>query len=91
MTCMDIIKQLNPSDRAECWKLFTGLTRVFMLKHSKGAVSVNDLRLNASQMNMIFEKNGYDPYFDLNVDNSFFINNLLVEMQKIKKLPKESD
>ena len=88
---MDIIRKINPADRAECWRLFTGLTRVFMLNTSSSSVSVNDLRLNAIQMNSIFKKNGYDPYFDLNIDDSIFTDNLLAEMKKIKNLPKESD
>ena len=91
MTCMDIIKKLNPTDRAVCWKLFTELTRVFMFKHSKNTISLENLKESANQLNLIFEKNSYEPYFDLTVSDTVFIENLLAEMQKIKSQPKSSD
>ena len=87
----DIIKKLNPTDRAVCWKLFTELTRVFMFKYSKNATSLENLKASANQLNLIFQKNGYEPYFDLEVSDNVFIETLLSEMQNIKNQPKSCD
>lgn len=91
MTCMDIIKQLEPKDRAECWQLFTKLSRVFMIEKTMDSGAVSDLRSSAQKMNDIFVKNGFEPYFNIELDNESFIDRLVSEMIEIKNGNKLKD
>ena len=91
MTCMDIIKQLEPKDRAECWQLFTKLSRVFMIKKSAETDIVSEFKAAAQKMNDIFIKNGFEPYFNTEFDDETIIDSIVTEMIEIKKGNKVKD
>lgn len=91
MTCMDIIKQLNTKDRAECWIQFSKLSRVFMLKDKNNAEAVSEFKASASEINSIFIKNGFDSYFDVDVSDTKFLESIFTELGKIKMQPKLKD
>ncbi len=91
MTCMDIIKKLDPKDRAECWTLFTKLSRVFMVSKSGKPEIISELKNSAEKMNAVFVKNGFESYFNTDVDDISFIEMLVAEMSEIKNGKKLKD
>ncbi len=88
---MDIIKQLEPKDRAECWQLFTKLSRVFIVLKAPETDSVAELKSVTEKMNDIFIKNNFTSYFDITLDDDLFLERLLTEMNNIKNGKKFDD